>query len=203
MGTNGTRPLVTLFEAYGSGADVVGPAVAEALGVPWVGQSVSSEELDAADPRGTGRVDVKKFFRTLGFVDIGSIDLIESPESSVIRGNVSSVRELSKDGGVILGRNATVILADEPGALHVKLVAPREDRLIYAARSANISGRQAELRQRREDEARANMSIELWGWDPRTTDRYDLVINTSAFGHQGAIEMILDAYKRKQARLGA
>lgn len=192
-------PVITLFESYGAGASQVGPVVAEALGVPWIGQGVSSEELEAADPKGTGHVSVTQFFRSLAFVDVGSIELLESPSVALARQNVGVVRTLVAEGGVILGRNATVILADLPGALHVKLEAPMEDRVRRAAAEAGITTEQAALRQAREDEARAAMSLELWGWDPRTTGRYDLVVNTATFGLDGAAEMILDAFARKQA----
>lgn len=195
------QPVITLFEAYGAGASEVGPKVAEALGVPWIGQGVSSEELEAADPRGTGHVNVTQFFRSLGFVDVGSIDLLESPSVTLARQNAAAVRTLVKDGAVILGRNATVILEDLPGVLHVKLEAPVADRVRRAAAEAGITVEQAAVRQSREDEARAAMSLELWGWDPRTTGRYDLVVNTATFGLQGAAELILDAFARKRAQL--
>ena len=46
------KPVVTIFEMYGSGATEVGPAVARALGVPWLSQAYSSEDLEAAEGRG-------------------------------------------------------------------------------------------------------------------------------------------------------
>ena len=36
-----SKPVVTIFELYGSGASEVGPKVAEALGVPWEPQAFS------------------------------------------------------------------------------------------------------------------------------------------------------------------
>jgi hypothetical protein len=35
-------PVVTLFEKYGAGARHIGPRVADALGVAWLDQAVSS-----------------------------------------------------------------------------------------------------------------------------------------------------------------
>lgn len=200
MNAHGRQPVITMFEAYGAGAEHVGHAVAQALGVPWIGQGFTSDELEAADTRQTGHVNVSEFFRTLGFVDVGSIELLESPLVRLAKQNVSIVRDLTKDGAVILGRNATVILADDPTVLHVKLDAPPQWRIDRAAAAEKISPQQAEQRQRREDEARAEMSVELWGWDPRNTARFDLVVNTATFGLDGARDMILDAYARKQAR---
>ena len=48
-------PVVTIFESYGSGADEVGPRVAEALGVAVHAQAFSSDELEgSAEQRDEG-----------------------------------------------------------------------------------------------------------------------------------------------------
>ena len=43
------RPVVTIFESYGSGAEEVGPRVAEALGVAYHAQAFSSEQLESPE----------------------------------------------------------------------------------------------------------------------------------------------------------
>lgn len=198
-----TKPLITMFEAFGCGADVIGPRLAERLGVPWIGQVLSSGDMEAMDPKGTGRVDVSRFLRSLAFTDQGSVELLESPYVSLAREQAVSVRDLVRDGGVILGRNATVILGDRPAALHVKLEASAGFRTAYAAEHSGISAEQAALRLRREDEARAQISLDVWGWDPRLTAYYDLVINVETFGEDGTVEVVLDALERKRQRAGA
>src|SRR5204862_5072889 len=45
------RPVVTLFESYGSGASYIGPRVAQALGVPFHEQAFSSQEIENAAER--------------------------------------------------------------------------------------------------------------------------------------------------------
>lgn len=159
--------------------------------------------MEAMDPKGTGRVDVAGFLRSLAFTDQGSVELLESPYVSLAREQAVSVRDLVRDGGVILGRNATVILADRPAALHVKLEASPAHRIARAAKEAGISTEQAAVRQRREDEARALISLDVWGWDPRLTGYYDLVVNVETFGEDGTLEVILDALERKRARAAA
>ncbi|MEI2777724.1 MAG: cytidylate kinase-like family protein [Tetrasphaera sp.] len=198
-----TKPLLTMFEAFGAGAELIGPRLAERLGVPWIGQVLSSGDMEAMDPKGTGRVDVSGFLRSLAFTDQGSVELLESPYVSLAREQAVSVRDLVRDGGVILGRNATVILGDRPAALHVKLEASAGFRIAYAAEHSGISAEQAALRMRREDEARAQISLDVWGWDPRLTAYYDLVINVETFGEDGTVEVILDALERKRQRATA
>ncbi len=197
------RPVITLFEAYGSGANVVGPKVAEALGVPYIGQQTSSEQLEAADPKGSGRVNVGDFLKSLAFVDQGSIELLQTPYEQMARQQARTVLDLVKGGGVVLGRNATVILGSMPDVLHVKLEGSRDYRIARAAREANISLEQAALRQMREDTARAEISMDIWHWDPRASAHYDLILSTETFGMDGCVDMILEAAKRKQAKATA
>jgi len=43
------RPIVTLFELYGAGAEEIGPKVADALEVPWEPQAFTSASIEAAE----------------------------------------------------------------------------------------------------------------------------------------------------------
>ena len=97
----------------------------------------------------------------------------------------------------MLGRNATVILADHPGALHVKLDGPLEQRVARAAAEAGIPLAEASRRQAREDRVRAEMSLRLYNWDPRSNDRFDLVVNTTALDFDTIIEVIASAVLAK------
>lgn len=188
-----TKQVVSLFESYGAGASYVGPKVAEILGLPYVGQGHSTAELEAADPKGSGRVNLTNFYAALAWTDTVTTDLIEDPMRARAKEQAALVYDLMKDGGVILGRNGTVILSQVPGSVHVKLDGPTDYRVQRACEVAGISRDQANLRRRREDTARAEMSLALWGWDPRMTDHFDLVINTEKFGLDGAVDMIVAA----------
>ncbi len=187
--------VITLFETYGAGADVIGPRLAEALGVPYLGQAFSSDDIeDRSDPHEgwIGRL-------VASLVGPGAAEsaIEAAPEQeALVRENVAAVLDAAKTGGVILGRNATVILADHPGALHVKLDGAPDHRIARAAAAAGIDEAQAGRRLAREERARAEMSLALYGWDPRLNDRYHLVVNTSLLGDDVALQVILDAYGR-------
>lgn len=191
----GTRPVVTLFESYGSGASHVGPRVAEALGVPFLGQAYSSEQLEEAE-RVTGEGVAERILQFLDRVgvDAAAGSLNETEERARAVDDVRRVRDAATDGVVVLGRNATVILADLPGAIHVKLDGPLEQRVARAAAEAGITPAEASRRQAREDRVRAEMSLRLHNWDPRTNDRFDLVVNTGAMDLDRAAELVVAAY---------
>ena len=191
----GTRPVVTIFESYGSGAATVGPRVAEALGVRFLGQVFSSEQLEEAELAADGGV-VSRILQFLGRagVDAAAGSVTEAAERATALDTVRKVREAAASGVVVVGRNATVILADLPNAIHVKLDGPLEQRLERAAADAGIPLAKAAKRQVREDRVRAEMSMRIHNWDPRPNDRFDLVINTGAVGLDRAVELILGAY---------
>lgn len=194
------KPVVTIFEMYGSGASEVGPAVARALGVPWVSQAYSSEDLEAAEGRGAEEDNfLTRILATLGrtaaSADVGvfsgQLEMLDAEDA------VRELRVQCSEGAVVLGRNATVIMADEPRALHVKLDGPIDVRVARAAEVAGIDLAQARARQVREDSARAAMSQRLFNWDPRHNDHFDLVVNTGQLSLTMTVDLILAAYRLK------
>lgn len=196
----GTRPVVTLWETYGSGATTVGPAVAAALGVPFLGQHLSSEQLEAAQAVGVGDSLLTRLLATLGRTAAsGDAALYSATLAHDVARDVREVREAVADGGVVLGRNATVILADLPGALHVKLDGPLEQRVERGAAEAGIDLTRARARQAKEDAVRAELSLRLHNWDPRRNDRFDLVLNTGTLSIALVVQVIVAAQRLKAA----
>jgi cytidylate kinase len=206
-GGDSTRPVVTLFESYGSGAAYIGPRVAQALGVPFHAQAFSSEEIESAEADRERQGTLSRVMDAIG----GSYAGIEGPAVAMaqrdnydlVMENTRAVEREAREGGVIMGRNAALILADRPGALHVKLDGPLSQRIERAARESGISVERAAKRQRREDQLRADMSITFYGWDPRETDRYDLVVNTGTMHLDTCVDIIALAARVKARLQGA
>ena len=194
-------PVVTLFEAYGAGASQVGPRVADELGVPWIGPTLASERLEAVDTRASGSGLVTSIMTA-----------ISGPQQSRYRSNedaklaidiTASVKEaLGEAGGVILGRNATAVLGRDPRVLHVKLDGAVDDRVARAAHDGRITVDRARARLVREDRSRAEVALQIFGWDPRQTALFDLVVNTSTFGIDETVRMVVAAYRHKLAAAG-
>lgn len=187
-------PVVTLWETYGSGAETVGRALAQRLGVPFVGQRYSSEDLEAELGRGPVEASLlSRLLATLGRA-VGTGDSGRAQGAAVaedVSEGVADLRAAVSGGGVVLGRNGTVILADLPHALHVKLDGPLEARIARAASAQGIDEVTARARQAREDAVRAEMSQRLHNWDPRSNDRFDLVLNTARLPEETVVAMIV------------
>ena len=195
------RPVVTLFESYGSGASYVGPRVAQALGVPFHPQAFSSEELENGEAKRESEGVLARVFAAMGGSYAGlegpAVAMAQRDDYDVVMANTRKVQEDARQGGVIVGRNAALILARRPGALHVKLDGPPAQRIERAARESGISIERAGKRQRREDQLRADMSLQLYGWDPRDPERYDLVVNTGTMDLDTCVAIIVQAARIK------
>lgn len=196
------NPVVTLFEMYGSGATEVGPRIAEALGVPWVTQAFSSEKIEEADAAREQEPDnslMARIFRRMGTAQVqddrGSQVLYTATDRELVEDNTKTVLRSTADGGVILGRNATIILADRPHTLHVLLTGNLEDRVNRAAAAAGIDRTRAAKRQVSEDAVRREMSQRLYAWDPQDPSRYDLVVNTSRIPPATVVELVVAAVR--------
>jgi cytidylate kinase len=194
-------PVVTLFETYGSGASYIGARVAQALGVPFHEQAFSSQQIEDAAERREEPGVLSRFFATVGGSYAGlegpSVAMAQRDDYELVLENTRIVQEQARQGGVLTGRNGALILANWPGALHVKLDGPLAQRIERAARDAGIDVQRAARRQKREDQLRADMSLEFYHWDPRETDRYDLVVNSGTMDLDTCVDIIVAAARIK------
>lgn len=201
------KPVVTLWETYGAGMAVVGPQVAERLRVPFWPGAYSSELLEELEEQREKESTVSRVLTTLGRshagFDYGDMPGIQQDKAQTVLENNRKVWAEAQDGGVVTGRNATVILAHRPNTLHVKLTAPLADRVRRAADASGISPDRAAKRQRREDAVRTDISLEYYGWDPREDDHYDLVLNTGLLSLDACVDIIVAAAAAKTRTRGS
>ncbi|MBZ2195888.1 cytidylate kinase-like family protein [Occultella gossypii] len=194
------KPVVTLFEHYGAGAQAVGTKVAEALGLPFHGQAFSSEDIEGGGPdRLAQNATLATVYAAMGgaYGGFDGRDVVATQQDKydLVMDNNRTVRSYAESGGVIVGRNATVILADRPNTVHVLLTGALVDRVARAAQQAEIPLDRAAARQQREDDVRGEMSKVLYGWDPRLPDRYDMVFNTSRVPIDGVVRAIVETVR--------
>jgi cytidylate kinase len=199
-------PVVTLFESYGSGAAYIGPRVAQALRLPFHEQAFSSQELEDAMTTRESKGLLAQVFGAMGGSYAGhegpSVAMAQQDNHQLVMDNTRTVTAAAREGGVITGRNGALILAEWPGALHVLLDGPLEQRIRRAAAESGIGFKQAARRQKREDQVRADISIQFYGWDPRDTHGYDLVVNTGTMQLDDCVEIIVHAARVKAGVLG-
>ena len=199
-----TTPVVTLFESFGSGAEYIGQRVAAALGVPFHAGAFSSQEIEDAMTRREAGGMLSRVFGAMGGtyaayagLEGGSVPDAQRDNYELVMENTREVVKSAQQGGVIMGRNGALILADWPAALHVKLDGPLQARLKRIAETSGMSLEHAARRQKQEDQVRADISLELYGWNPQEFDHYDLLVNTGLMDLDMCVDIIVAAAKVK------
>lgn len=198
--------LVTISASYGAGGSWVAPAVADALGVPFVDRAipvqvarelgVSIEESLARDDRAeTGWVarwlDAAARVAAAGSAPIPAEDgALLSDDAFVVRAG-EAIRQLTADsGGVVLGRAAAVVLAEQPGALHVRLHGPPERRRQQAMALRHVDETTAGREMADTDRARAAYVKRFYHRDPEDPRLYHLICDSTAVPLTTVVDLV-------------
>jgi cytidylate kinase len=209
--SNEVKPVVTLAALYGAGDSVIGPRVAERLGVPFLdreipeaaaaraGLSTNAVAIVDEKPRSGGERWISRLGRAATILgdaggDAEDLDLDERR----LRGHVEEfLYRASMSGGVALGRGGMVVLRDVPHALHVQLQGPREARVRQGMEIGGIDRQTAERRQELEDEARVAYVRRAYGVDGYDASQYHLVLDSTALDLDTCVELIVAASKAR------
>jgi cytidylate kinase len=162
------KKLVALSASYGSGGNVVGQALAERLGVPFV---------DRAIP-------VKVAEETQVPADALTSDAFRRATERVLLGQCGTGE------GVILGRAAAIVLHDDPRVLKVRLDGPRDARIPRAMALFEVAEPTATRTLERLDRIHADYASELYGADIHDFALYDLIIDSTRIPAETCVEMI-------------
>jgi hypothetical protein len=103
------------------------------------------------------------------------------------------IREHARDGAVILGRAAAIILSDVPNALHVRLDGPPERRVEQAMAVEELSREDAERLRKSGDRAREGYVRHFYNCDARDPALYHLVIDSTSLPVAAVVDVIAAA----------
>ena len=206
--------VVTITRQFGSGGSSVAAQVAASLGwtlvdndfVATVAQraGLPVETVAAHEERSPSLM--QRLVRALGtaspemFVDVGQ-EAAEPTEEQIVRVTARVIEEAAQHGrAVLVGRGAQAILASSrPGdALHVYVVAPREDRVREAMRRLSVDEKAAGDTLDRTDADRDRYVARWHGRKRQDPANYHLVLNTGWLGYDGAAQLIVAAVKHRR-----
>ncbi|GAA3580752.1 hypothetical protein GCM10022419_072800 [Nonomuraea rosea] len=202
--------VVTISATYGTAGSQIGPAVAERLGVPFVDRAIPSavaeelgcslEEALAHDDRaehGLGRLlsgAMRLPTVTFGGVDMYVPGAMPLPPEEFVRRTERMLRDMARNqGGVFLGRAGAMVLADHPGALHVRLDAPIKRRIRQTATLGELSEREARRIIEDNDRARTAYVRHFYRADPADPCQYHLVVDSTTIPVPACVELIVTA----------
>jgi cytidylate kinase len=205
-------PVVTLAALYGAGGSVVGPRVAERLGVSFLDRGILADvanqlripekgvaAYDSESPK-EPRSGTSRFYESLGRITTGDGTPASNREldEARYRSEVEAfLARASVKGGVVLGRGGAVVLRSVPGALHVWLGGLREARVRQAMRLEGVDQPTAERRLEVNDRARREYVRRAYGVEPEDIRLYHLVIDSTAIDLDTCVELIVAAAKSR------
>jgi cytidylate kinase len=194
--------IVTVSAAYGAGGALVGPKLAERLGVPFLDRALPAEiaqrlaiPLDEAVARDDSiggvlsRVAMRLAPIGLAF---GAETVPEAVDEEAYRRTTEEViREHAADGAlVVLGRAGALVLRNDPRPLHVRLDGPRDRRLEQAVRLGDGDRAEVEKRLDETDRAREAYVRHFYRADPRDPALYHLTIDSTAIPLDTVVDVI-------------
>ena len=192
--------VITIGREFGSGGRQVGERLANELGFAFYDKSlihlaVTKSGLDPATIEKAEEEATSKFLFNLaigGYAAAGVFSKVNVPISDqVFFAQSKAIEELASHGScVIIGRCANYILRNLPELARVFVYGETEDKLRRIVEEYGVPQEEAKTTMAKMDKGRANYyehyTDEKWG----SVKSYDLAINTSFTGIDGAVKVI-------------
>jgi cytidylate kinase len=206
---------ITISREYGSGGGEIAARLAKRLGwqvidhevVVQVAQHLGCSVPEAAkyDERAEGLVS--RIFNTVQVLHphmpltVPLQLMIDSRTYNEARRRVIYWAAMEVGHVVIVGRGAQVLLARRRSVLHVRVVAPLEQRVAYVMQREGLSQAEARARIQLKDRNRIHYLQVVHGQNAEDAHLYDLVVNTSVLHLDSVVDLICLALERKARRL--
>lgn len=185
--------VITLSREMGSRGDDIARAVAERLGIRLVGREIINR---AAKEAGAPEVALAEIDE-LGLLGV-------KPSAAALRiyqEKVTAViHSLAAEGGILLvGRGGQVILANQAGVLHVRVIAPIEMRLALVQARCRVPAEVAAARIAASDAARTGFLKRHFGVRGDEPSLYALVLNMAQMDVATAVDLVCLAAQQKES----
>jgi cytidylate kinase len=181
-----------------------GTAIAQRAGEKLGWEVYSQEMLEFGAQNAALRQDVldKLPASALAWIDEHLQQLLEHPNMIHNPNMVDLARlvlSLGAQGNVILlGRGAGFLLPSR-STLHVRLVAPLQDRIAYMSQWLRLTEEEAAEQVRKRDHRRTDYLATHFHRKPNDVHVYDMILNTSMFGEERSADLVAAAAKAKMS----
>lgn len=199
--------IITVSREFGSGGRQIGEKLASRLGVECYDKALIQL---AAERSGLSydfimqneELAVNSLLYNItaatSFSNFRSTAFFETPvNDKAFFAQAEVIRDIASKSCVIIGRCADYILQDEPGLISVFITGSFKDRVRRAVEDYNVTREGAEDRIKKIDKSRGNYykyyTGRVWG----NVKNYDLVINSSFTGIDGAVNILMTMLKEK------
>jgi len=203
-------PVITVSRLTGSGGAAIGQRLAEHLGASYLNTQIIHEvahrlgmsEAEAAAYDERAEIFIERLARVLLPADPSLVPVsspapafpFESTTQAFVEVTRQLVREAAHTGNaVIFGHGAQFILAQQPGVLHVRFIAPLPVRVERVMRRDGLNHSEAARRVREEDQRRATYIRQFYQADWAAPDSFHLILNTAFWDADACIRLVLGA----------
>ncbi len=190
-------PVVTVSRTLGTNGSKIAELLAEQLTVPCFGYSMLDGIIKEAksDKYLMGLIDE----RAPNALDDWIHALFTKGEISragFYRRLIKTTTAIAKTGGVIIGRGAHLILANNPKVFRIRIEGSLNVCVQRVAERENIKPKKAREKILKTNEERRRYVKELYKRYPHDRAYYDLVINSDNIDAQQAVDIILFAMEK-------
>jgi cytidylate kinase len=188
-------PVITVSREPGSGGTAIARKLAEALGMDLVsGQIVQKvAQSTAMSEKVVASLDEKQVTRRDDWIT----SLFETRHlwpDSYVRHLTKVIVTVGRHGNaVLLGRGANFVLPPED-TFRVRLIGPREARIARVVKDKKVSRNDAEEYVVRTESDRSAFVRKYFHTDIGDSAHYDLILDTSRIGIEGAVESVKAAF---------
>ena len=195
--------IVTIGRTYGSDGCSVGKALADACGIPYYDGEILEK---AAENTGLSKQYIQYLDESLRSVPLvynvvplrdANADAMEALWRSADEAQSDIILQAAQGPCVIIGRRADQVLWEKPNIVRVFITAQLEDRIKNICETEDLSEEEARKKIEEIDQLRADyyraLNGSIWG----QADNYDLCINTSEMGVDGAVSLLKNVVEGK------
>ena len=208
---------ITISRQYGSGGGEIAARLAQRLQWQLIDHEIiahvardmgiTEEEAEVHDERVEGFIS-----RVLGSMQLAAPELLASvpvvpvapsTQERLYHEALQRVVETAANTGqsVIVGRGGQVLLAKRRDILHVRVVAPLEQRVRYVMQRERLNEANARARIQQKDRDRTHYLQTQHRRNVDDPTLYDLVVNSGVIDLESLIDLICLALERKARRL--
>ena len=205
---------ITVSREYGSGGGEVAARLAQRLGWRLVDHEVVvrvAQELGVSEGEAEAR---DEYAEDLVSRVLQSLSVIQPTAPVAVAGALTTdsrayrearchiVEEAVTRGQVVIvGRGGQVLLASRRDVLHVRIVAPLEQRIAYVMRREGLDRTAAQARVQMKDRDRIRFLQAEHHQHPADAHLYDIVLNTGVLDLESVLDLLVTALQRKAGRL--
>ena len=204
-----TNTIITIERQYGSGGHLIGEKLAGSLGIPFYDSElikVAAKESGICEkifesfdekPKTSFLYSLVMDSYSMGYTSTGYSDM--PINHKIFLAQCDTIKKLADEGScVFIGRCADYALEDYPNVVSVFITGDEEDKIKRISELYDVDEAKAKDLMIKTDKRRSGYynyySNKKWG-DPKS---YDMCINSSAVGPEGAVDIIMELAKKKQ-----